>query len=54
LPQKLTALLDRAVRLHTQLVQLDARLFLESAQTRQDHPVLAQQDRLQKLFVVEA
>ena len=54
LPQKLTALLARAVRLHTQLAQLDARLFLDSAQTRQDHPVLAQQDRLHQLFVVPA
>jgi regulator of CtrA degradation len=54
LPAALTALLDRAGRLYTQLVQLDARLYRDSAQTRQDHPVLVQQDRLQQVFATEA
>ena len=50
LPEGLNSLLERASRLFERVSHLDRRMYVEAAPDADNHPVLAQQDRLQAAF----
>jgi regulator of CtrA degradation len=50
LPPELLLLLHRSERLYERVRHLDRRMYVEQAANAEEHPVLAQQDRLKNAF----